>query len=467
MNLKELMREVHNVVYSIKGMVELTKRAQAGDLKSKQKCLECIKKLITEGKLKNYSKDKIDDLIKQYHVNYYEPIYDGRLENLRKIVSEWVIKEDDPIERKIDRLAQIIYQENYGLSVIDELADYSSVINEVGCNGAHYVWIQIQGIKEYLPKLKFESEDHLQQVIQKAISFGAKSDLNETNPEVLCQRADGSRITALCPPYSGYYQLNIRKFNINFRSKEELIKNGTSSEEFETFIDNIAPGRPNIIIIGDQGTGKTTYLLRYIDSIPDYLALATIETMFELEADKVYGDRKNIVKLQVIRNKDMEQAFATCLRLGRDIIITGEIREPIEALVTLKSMLRQGRGSCGTFHSTSPRDFIYDYRNLLLQSNYYTSEKIAELDVARAIDLVIHLKLNRITGQRYIGEVCEVLYDNKSGNYEVVTIFKYDREKKKVVPVRRISDTLIEKMREYEITDENIRKINEIFSEVS
>lgn len=210
-----------------------------------------------------------------------------------------------------------------------------------------------------MPKFKIANEETFREICKKAISYDAKSDLNEINFEVLCQRFNGSRVTALHKPYCEVNQLNIRNFNISTINKESYIKNKASSQEFEKFIDLIMPGRPNIVIIGDMGTGKTSYLLRLVDSYPEYLAIGTMETMFELNIAKTYAHKNlNVVALQTLPNKNAEQVFATFLRLNRDVIICGEVREVDEAIVMLKAMLRQGRGSMCTFHSTSVRDFL-------------------------------------------------------------------------------------------------------------
>ncbi|APU86983.1 ATPase, T2SS/T4P/T4SS family [Clostridium botulinum] len=137
-----------------------------------------------------------------------------------------------------------------------------------------------------------------QEVVKKSISFKPKLDLKPDNPEVLCQRLNGERVTALCPPYSHNYSLNIRYFSATLITKHQLIDFKTSNEDIETTLDNIMPGRPNIFVLGDQGTGKTTYVLRLMGSIPDNISIATLEPMFELNPDRYYPQK--ILKITIL-----------------------------------------------------------------------------------------------------------------------------------------------------------------------
>ena len=74
----------------------------------------------------------------------------------------------------------------------------------------------------------------------------------------------------------------------------------------------------------------------------------------------------------------------------------------------IKAMLRQARGSLFTFHSSSIRRMIHDLRQLLMQTGYYTDYREAQFDVADAVDIVIQISLDRVTGDRYVSRISEV-----------------------------------------------------------
>ena len=394
--------------------------------------------------------NKLDEVIESYHINYFEPLYDDTLdsEKIKADLDKLTIKKESHRHVKQEKLVQIIYQELYGLSVIDELLDLSDGINEVACNNENYIWIQAYGLKRWLPKLRMRSREQLIEVINKATSFGALTDLNDETPQILCETADGTRVTALRPPYSKEFTLNLRVQRGGFKSKEFLIETGSSSEEVEQFMDYSIAGKANILVIGDQGTGKTNYLLRLMGSYPENTAIGLIESMFELNPD-AYFEHINVIKLQNTKSKDAHEMLKTSMRTNRDIIVCGEVRSGEEAVVTLQAMLRQGKGSLGSFHSVSARDALYDFRNLLMQTGLYSSENIAMFDVARGIDLIVHLKLNRATGHRYVNEVVEVQPEVGGEYYKINSIFKYNRETEQLEKVGIPTDKYIEDLYEF------------------
>lgn len=473
--LTELYKMIEKEIYLIMGdkineLQEVLKKTLAGDIISKKLLMNKIKELIPEFiEEKDYK-----ELIGQYHINYFEPIYTGNLEQIDNIINHNILTKDATSSELLDKLTQIVFQELYGLSVIDEYS-YGDIkgINEINCNAYDYITLQVYGKEIKLPRLFFKDNDVFKKIVKKSISFDAKSDLKPDCPEVLCQRITGARVTALMPPYSKEYSLNIRYFDVEMISSRQFIEKGTSTEEIEKFIDTIVLGRPNIVVIGDQGTGKTTYILRIIGSIPDHIKIATIEPMFELNPD-MYYPTKNIKKLQFLPGlKTPEHAFETCLRLGRDIIINGEIRSPDEAVVQLKAWTRQGRGSLGSFHTSSTYDYMFDFKNLLMQKGYYFSEKAALYDISRATDLIIHLDIDRKTGHRYIREIAEVIVNdsvykandtnNDTGSlFSINTIFKYNKKTGKTEKVNKISDQLINRCLEYEFDEKNIETLKEL-----
>jgi len=464
--LTELISEIDKEMYkinsnSINEMQDKLRKTLSGDLISKKEFVENIKKLIPEF----IDESDYINLIEQYHINYFEPIYTENNSNIEKILNRSIISRDADSNQLLDKLSQIVFQELYGLSVIDEYS-YGDIkgLNEISCNESNYITMQIYGQKIRVSRLFFESEEIYKSIVKKSISFDAKRDLKPDCPEILCQRINGARVTALMPPYSKEYSLNIRYFDVELISSREFIKLGTSSEKLETFINNIMPGRPNIIVIGDQGTGKTTYILRLIGSIPDNVAIATMEPMFELNPD-LYYPTKDIKKLQFLPGlKTPEETLETCLRLGRDLIINGEIRSCDEAVVQLKAWTRQGKGSIGSFHTSSVEDYIYDFKNLLMQKGDYTSEEAALYDIARATDIVIHIAINRKTGKRFIKETAEVILDkeNKGKPFKINTLFRYSKESNEIDVVNKISHSLIESFCEYEFDENNLEKLKQI-----
>lgn len=463
----------------IENINSVINHAGFGDLSSKIMLKNAIKKYLNDFNLENinlliYGKTniQIDDKIKNvqsgYYINYFEPIYRGNNKIFIDIINKPCIDITSGLDSKIDLLCQIIYQELFGLSIIDSYS-YNNIpgINEININTKDFISFQIKGIKEHIPRLFFKNQSNYEAIVARSVAFEKIQHLDENNPEVLCDNLSNTRITAVRPPYSRYFSLNLRYTGADLFSKKSLITSGTSNEAMESFIDLIINGRPNIFVLGGQSTGKTTYLFRIISSISDNVSLLTIESTMELDILKHFPN-KDVKNLKFYNKKSPQDCFKTSLRMGRDIIIDGEVRSPEEAYITLQAMTRQNRGSMGTFHTSSNEDFMYDYKNILLQGGLYKNDESALYDISRAVDLLIFISIDRSTGKRYIKKVSEVIFkpENYRKPYELSTLFEYDRKIRALTAKNRLSAEFIEKALDYEFTEEHLEKLNSLYKKL-
>jgi pilus assembly protein CpaF len=437
-------------------------QAAAGSPEAKSYVKEEIMKVCLKDLSDYITEDTIDSLIKQYHINYYENVFgEDETGMFSKLFDNMVLSEYDDFEKKIDRLVQIVYQELYGLGVIDELCE--GHIDETGVNGKDYIWIQVGGLKRQVKKLKFQSQQILQKKVSTAISFDSKNDITASEPIVYCQRMNGSRVTAVIPPVAKYPILNIRHFHLANVTKNDLVDKATLTKESIKFIELVFTGRPNFLIIGQQGSGKSTLLRVLLNEVSDAIGIGTIENMFELNLDDYYPS-KNVIALQSTEKYPADKLFELMLRQNRDIILLGEIRSSNEAVETINAMLRQCRGSAATFHSSSPTRAVHDLRNLCMRSAQYKDFLTAQFDVSDAIDLILEGRLDYKTGKRYINRISTVEADEDSYKFVVKDIFKYDHEKQHLVPIQCISDSFFEKLLDYGMPFDNVEKIKEIFN---
>lgn len=415
----------------------------------------------------------IDDILSQYHINYFYNIYSGDNKDLIKTPVDreieqyfhrYSIKHDDSFEKKLRKLAQIIYQELYGYSILDELV-FESGFNEVACNRYDYIWIQYKGIKRRIPNpiFRFSDEDFYKRVIENRITASAREEMNAGEPFINCTLKNGFRVTAARPPLSRYYVVNIRLFTYKDTAAEQ--RNRFMEDKMLSLIKILAKkGRRNIAIIGEQGSGKTTAADELIiDNLDDNLSIGLAEYTHELDVSGNHPE-KNVVELQYgkeFKPSDITEMF---FRFNRDIIIYGEVRSPMEAFEMIKAMLRQARGSLFTFHSSSVRRMIHDLRQLLMQTQYYTDYREAQFDVADAVDIVIQISLDRSTGVRYVSRISEVIAGEQDMSFSVRDLFAYDKEKRKyLVNEEGLSAGLIKSCLEYEMNVGEEAIISDLF----
>ncbi|MDF2989000.1 MAG: Flp pilus assembly protein ATPase CpaF [Eubacterium sp.] len=417
--------------------------------------------------------DNIDQLLGEYHIDYYQNIYTGGQEHeaakpidseITKYLSKYSICMEEEFDIKLQKLTQIIYQEVFGYGILDELI-FDPLLNEVACTRRDYIWIQYNGIKRHIPNTNFifKNEETYRRVIENRLTSTAKEEINAGAPLVNAILKNGARVTALRPPLSRNYVVNVRLF----ATKAQLIKYRSRfvEDRISRIIELLASkGRRNVAIIGEQGSGKTTaadeLIIRQLDSD---ISIGLAENIHELNISSNYPE-KNIVELQYTKEFKPSDITEIFFRLNRDIVIYGEVRNSYEAFEMIKAMLRQARGSLFTFHSSSTRRMIHDLRQLLMQTGYYTDYREAQFDVADAVDLVVHIKLDRETGQRYVFKVSEVIADEENMSFQINDLFVFDKEQGKYWANKNgLSKEQILSCMEYEMTASEVAELNKLF----
>lgn len=305
---------------------------------------------------------------------------------------------------KVNVIANIVYAEVYGLSIIDRLEFMD--INEIGVNGYQYIWIQHRGSKIWLEFLEYPDNNLLNNVCKNAVSFNSKFDLSPSNPGIICQRFDGSRITCSLQPFYSEPTINLRRFNLGNFNPDKMVKLGTLDELSKDLLKVLIKGRSNIIIAGGMGDGKSTTLMTLINFVPGSRAIGTIEENLELRL-KTRHPSKNVIEAQAVPGKPISSAFEFMLKQARDIVILGEITNSEEATQLINVMLRLCRGSMGTFHSENPKAVIINLRNLLLKSGFYHNEMVAQADVIEAVNIVIQMTHDN-KGRRFVDYITEI-----------------------------------------------------------
>lgn len=446
--------------------------ATDGSLKAREFMQNSIYFLLIE-KTELVNPENIDQLISQYHINYFENIYAGKAGTIHskpidceimRHLEKYSIKSNDEYDIKLQKITQIIYQELYGYGILDELI-FDTRLNEVACTRYDYIWLQYNGIKRHIPnpEFTFQSEDSYRRVVENRLTSTAREEMNAGAPLVYAILNNGARVTALRPPLSKYYVVNIRLFT----PKAQLVKYRSKFVEnrISRMIELLASkGRRNVAIIGEQGSGKTTaadeLIIKQLD--PD-ISIGLAENIHELNISTHYPG-KNIVELQYTKEFKPSDITEIFFRLNRDIVIYGEVRNSYEAFEMIKAMLRQARGSLFTFHSSSTRRMVHDLRQLLMQTGYYTDFREAQFDVADAIDLVVHIKLDRETGQRYVYKVSEILANEENMSFQINDLFVFNKETGRYwTNPDGLSRQQIASCMEYEMTLPDTEELQEIF----
>ncbi len=209
---------------------------------------------------------------------------------------------------------------------------------------------------------------------------------------------------------------------INDDNVAPMVNNDPESVEF---IKNMigVNRKPNIILSGETGSGKTEFQKYIIGQIVPMQGVVSIQDTNDAALKKLYPE-KDITEIFSSKFYSLSDGIKTALRYNPEWIIVAEIRgEEIQSFV---EAMETGHSAITTLHASSGRNTIDRMNNL---AKKYGGSDIKDV-LKSLIDYVIHLivvfETSEFDGKKVIVKkrVCNEIYDVK--NDEMV--FKYPEQ---------------------------------------
>ena len=280
-------------------------------------------------------------------------------------------------------------------------------ITEIMVNGPRQIYVERAGRIE-ATSVTFEDDAHLMRIIERIVApIGRRVD--ESSPMVDARLPNGFRVNATIPPLSlDGPLLTIRKFATTPYTAQDLIANGTMSNNAVTFLKACVEARVNMIVSGGTGTGKTTLLNVLSAFIPADERVITIEDTAELQLKQPHVVRmeKRPPNIEGRGEVTIRSLVINALRMRPDRILVGEARGG-EAVDMLQAMNTGHDGSMTTIHSNTPRDTLRRVETMVLMAGLELPLKAIREQVASAVDMIIHVDRMR-DGTRKVVQVTEV-----------------------------------------------------------
>lgn len=323
---------------------------------------------------------------------------------------EWALEQEQSVPlARADRLAllQEIADDVLGYGPIDPyLAD--PAVTEVMVNGPHSVWVERAG-RLSKTDTRFVDANHLERIIEKIVGQVGRR-IDEGTPMVDARLPDGSRVNAIIHPLAiGGPYVTIRKFAVDPFTVDDLVVNGTMSEQVAGLLKLCVEGKLNVIVSGSTGSGKTTLLNVLSNFIPADERIITVEDAAEVQLNQTHvltleSRPPNLEGTGMVSIRDLVR---NTLRMRPDRIIVGEVRGG-EALDMLQAMNTGHDGSLTTVHSNAPRDTLARIETMVLMAGMDLPIRAIREQVASALDLIVHVHRLR-DGTRRITHVTEVV----------------------------------------------------------
>ncbi len=289
-----------------------------------------------------------------------------------------------------EQVAELILRDVVGLGPLEELlAD--PAVEEVMVNGPERVYVERRGRIEPAD-VRFDSEQELRDAIERILApVGRRVD--ELSPMADARLADGSRVNVVIPPLAvDGPALSVRRFTAARPEPDELVASGTLTEDLRELLAEAVAARRSILVCGGTGSGKTTLLNALSTWIDPAERVVTIEDAAELRLRLPHVVRLESRPASVegrgaVTIRDL---LRNALRMRPDRIVIGEVRGP-EALDLLTALNTGHEGALSTVHANSPSDALRRIETLALMAGVGLPHEAIREQLARGIDLVVHL----------------------------------------------------------------------------
>ncbi|THF74384.1 P-loop NTPase family protein [Cohnella fermenti] len=393
---------------------------------------------------KRYRYDALSELIRKYGLDRPKlGIEDGQTESYRITADDIhdIYKKEARrlhMDDKLQIVAQRIYQQYKGFSVVDEIRDMKidgvsggvsglppavwegewefdsdSLLREVP-KSHDSVWMFYKGKSIHLSFLSFGSEQELKRVCQNVYKYNFPGQLSEANGYKVNEMADGSRVVVLRPRFSESWAFFVRKFDVQSATLEQLI--GDDNAELPiSLIAYLVKGARITAITGAQGSGKTTLLMAMVKYIPATFPIRVQEMSFELHLRKIYKDR-NILSFRETETISGQDGLDVQKKTDGTVNILGEVAtDPVAAWMIQMAQVAS-LFTLFTHHAKTFKDLVFSLRNSLLKTGMFSNETVAEQQVVSVINFDIHLKRD-IDGHRYIERITECVPLEQATDY--------------------------------------------------
>lgn len=289
---------------------------------------------------------------------------------------------------------------------IDDDEAFKLSLNNQKNSGLNCAWIMYKGKSIHLRFMAFEHEAELIRVVQVSYRYKFPGQLSESNPFIINEGFDGSRVTVACPPFAESWVFFIRKkFSSKSLELNQIVTHNNAELAMQLLIFLIK-GNRTTAYTGAQGSGKTTLLIALIKYIHQSLNLRIQETAFELNLRMIYNSR-NILSFQETDKITGQMGMDFSKKTDGHVNILGEVATPPVA----SSMIQAGHLSLFTLlthHAKTTDNLIFDVANSLKKEGIYNDDRSAQLAVVQVLEFNVHLT-QLYDGTRFVERITQII----------------------------------------------------------
>ncbi|MFI0242575.1 CpaF family protein [Streptomyces sp. NPDC016845] len=298
-------------------------------------------------------------------------------------------------------------------------------VEDIWLEGFERVFLKYGGQREPVRVARVaDSEAELQELVRDLIRASGQNGrtFSTHSPDVELRLPDGSRLQALGPEITGgATHVTIRRHRYRSISMRDLIDLGTLSEEAADLLAAAVRARLNIMVAGEQSSGKTTLLRVLLREIAPTERFGTLETTFEGLADPGYHEHVVPMEARFSNGERIgpNQAAAgeitlmdlmvKAKRMSLTRTIVGEVRGS-EITAMMQAMTSDRPGNMCTIHASEPGAVFDRIAELYLLARANFTPEIAYRQIANGLHLIAFLSVDDSgpAPRRYLSHLWEI-----------------------------------------------------------
>lgn len=303
-----------------------------------------------------------------------------------------------PTAEEEEDLSAGIHAALFGVGRLQPLLDDPDVEN-IDINGCDQVFIQYADGREVIGEPVADSDDELVELIQTLGAYTglASRPFDSANPQLDLRLPDGSRLSAVMGVCARPC-VSVRRTRLARVHLDDLVRNGSVSNELAAFLSAAVAARKNIMIAGATNAGKTTLLRALANEIAPEERLITVERALELGLGEYKDLHPNTVAFEErLPNSEgaggitMAELVRRSLRMNPSRVIVGEVLG--DEIVTMLNAMSQGNdGSLSTIHANSSAEVFNRISTYAIQSVERLPVEATMMLIAGAIDFVVFVE---------------------------------------------------------------------------
>nr|WP_237551320.1 CpaF/VirB11 family protein [Streptomyces sp. SID8367] len=298
-------------------------------------------------------------------------------------------------------------------------------VEDIWLEGSQRVFLKYAGQREPVRVAQVaDSEDELQELVRDLIRASGQNGrtFSTHSPDVELRLPDGSRLQALGPEITGgSTHVTIRRHRYRTIGMRELIDLGTLSTQAADLLTAAVRARLNIMVAGEQSSGKTTLLRVLLREIKPTERFGTLETTFEGLADPGYHEHVVPMEARFSNGERIgpNQAAAgeitlmdlmvKAKRMSLTRTIVGEVRGS-EITAMMQAMTSDRPGNMCTIHASEPAAVFDRIAELYLLAQANFTPEIAYRQIANGLHLIAFLSVDDSgpAPRRYLSHIWEI-----------------------------------------------------------